>query len=191
MSNFFEDHFHLEWVNIFILGGNEHGSDSNDVEVSHFSGVVLAFEEAVEDGDREEEGLVIALEVGKHFNHPVNHARAESWRYFVLYQTIMSVELNFQFSLVLVNIFSVVLNNVSGLPLDFSLLQWNLLHLLRVLIEDLRNLEDIINLLLQIETLIAQRKLTRRVAQNPIILLVVHIIIIGDDERLSLEELII
>lgn len=95
MSNFFKDHFHFERVYIFIFGSNEHGSDSDDVEVSHFSRVVLALEEAVKDGHREEESLVITLEVCKHFNHPVYHARAESWSYFVLYQTVVSIELYF------------------------------------------------------------------------------------------------
>ena len=45
-------------------------------------------------------------------------------------------------------------------------------------------------MLLQIEAMIAHWELTGCVAQNPIVLLVVHVII-GDNETFSLEELVI
>jgi hypothetical protein len=43
------------------------------VEVTDFPGIRLALEVPIQQAHGKEEGLVIALKVGKDFNHPIDH----------------------------------------------------------------------------------------------------------------------
>jgi hypothetical protein len=47
---------------------------------------MLELEESVEEGHRQEEGLVVALEVREHLNHPIDHARTQVGCHFVSLQ---------------------------------------------------------------------------------------------------------
>lgn len=72
----------------------------------------------------------------------------------MLDQTVVCVELYFKFSLVVVNILSIVLTNVTGLTLNLSLLHWEISLFLLLLIEYVLNRLDIVHLFLKKDVLI-------------------------------------
>ena len=75
------------------------------MQVTDLFNIDAAFEISVHKGDSEEEGLVIALEVRKHFNHPVYHPSSQaSIDLGVSVQASCSVILNLHFSQVLIDI---------------------------------------------------------------------------------------
>lgn len=48
MSYFFINYFHLDWIVVLVLAGNEHSGHSNDVEVRHFAGAILVLKVSVQ-----------------------------------------------------------------------------------------------------------------------------------------------
>lgn len=81
---------------------------------------MFSFEVPVQDGNGEEEGLVVALEVGEHLNHPVDHAGAQRWSDLVLDQAVRGVELVLQLPLVNINVFSVLVLNMESFAFNFA-----------------------------------------------------------------------
>ena len=63
MGNLLEHHLHFQRINIFIFACNEHRSHTNDVQVTNLTGLTLALEVPIYEGDCQEESLVVALEV--------------------------------------------------------------------------------------------------------------------------------
>ena len=100
MRNLFEHHLHFQRVNVLILRGNEHTCNSNDVQITYLSCVLLILEVSVDEAHSEEEGLVVTFEVGKYLDHPVDHSGTQCWRDFVSHEGIVSQELDFQLSCV-------------------------------------------------------------------------------------------
>ena len=172
MGDLFMDHFHLQGVDILILGRDEHGSDTNDVEVGDLSGVLLVLEEAVQDRDGQEEGLVVTLEVGQDFDHPVNHAGPKGGSYFVLDEAVLGVELDLELSLIDVDVLPIVVAHVGRFALNLSLFHRDGAGLLGLVVEDGGDGRDCVHLLLE-EILIALLEDKGvRVGQDAVILLV-------------------
>lgn len=93
VRNLLVDHLHFERVDVLILGRNEHASDSNDVQVADLPNLNLVLKVSVHQANRQEEGLVIALEVGKHLYVPVYHARSQGRSNLVANQAVVRAEL--------------------------------------------------------------------------------------------------
>ena len=93
MGNLLIDHLHLEWIDVLILGRNEHARDTNDVQVADLPDLHLVLKVAVHQADRQEEGLVITLEVGEHLYVPVDHASTQGRRDLVPDQAVVREEL--------------------------------------------------------------------------------------------------
>ena len=72
----FVNSFHFQWVDVFELGRYEHGCNTDDVKVADFHFLFCELKVSVLQRDSQEESLVIAPEIGKHLNHPVNHTSA-------------------------------------------------------------------------------------------------------------------
>ena len=64
MGNFFVYCLHPEWIDIFKLGSDEHGSNSGQMQVGHLLVLFRVFEKAVHQRYGEEKCLVVAPEVG-------------------------------------------------------------------------------------------------------------------------------
>lgn len=117
------------------------------MEIWYFSSFLFSLEISVEEWDSQEESLVITLEISEDFNHPVDHPWSESPCDLVSTQTVSSVELNFQFSLVLIYFQTIISINVVAFSFDFCclfnfLLPW-------WVVEDLLNCWDLLNMLLE------------------------------------------
>ena len=82
VGDLFVHGLHLKWVDILILRGYEHTGDTKNVQLVHsdtLHGVSLELEVSVHQVDSQEEGLVIALKVGQHLYHPVDHSGSKGW----------------------------------------------------------------------------------------------------------------
>ena len=73
---------------------------------------------AVHERDSEEEGLVLALEVGQHLDHPVDHASSQRGRDLVPGETVRGLTSELHLPLILVNLRKVFLFAVDVLPFE-------------------------------------------------------------------------
>ena len=90
MGNLLIDHSHLQRVDVFVLARDEHASDADNVQVGDLPPFVLILKVAIQERDSQEEGLIVALKVCEHLNHPVDHASTQGWRDLVLDEAVVS-----------------------------------------------------------------------------------------------------
>jgi hypothetical protein len=92
------------------------------MKVAYLHFLISKFKVSVLQRHRQEESLVIAPKIGKHLNHPINHASAESRRDLVSTQATRDVifTLLLQVSQVLVNIVIQFVPHVHILPLNIT-----------------------------------------------------------------------
>ena len=119
MSYLFEHHLHFQRIDIFIFARNEHRCDANNVQITDLTSLRLALEVAIKQGDGQEESLVVAFKVCKHFNHPVNHASSQCWCYLMLNQAILSKTLELKLSRVCHNLVTILVIHINILSLNF------------------------------------------------------------------------
>jgi hypothetical protein len=118
VSDLLVNGFHLERVDVFELGSNKHTRDACDVQVADFlwSGCIL--QEAILKINCQEESLVIALKVCKHFNHPVDHSCSKSCCDLVSLQAVTCVVLLLEMSQVRINVLLQLVLDVDILALE-------------------------------------------------------------------------
>lgn len=103
VADFLEDKLHLEWIDLLIFSGYEHGRDSGQMQISWLKrpnklillaklvvSLLLAtvLEEPVHVVNRKEKGLGFALVAAKDLDHPVNHLCPKARRDVVFLKTI-------------------------------------------------------------------------------------------------------
>ena len=120
VSDLLEHHLHFKWVNVFVFARNKHRGDADDVQVTDFSRITLILEVSIKERHSEEECLVVALKVGQDLNHPIDHARTQSWSDFVFHQAVGSEGLDLEVAHILHDRIAILRRDVNVLPFDLS-----------------------------------------------------------------------
>ena len=118
VRNLLVDHLHFQGVNVFVLARDEHASHTDDVQVRNLTPLRLILEVAIQEAHCEEKGLVIALEVSEHLDHPVNHASSQRRRDLVPHQTIGGQVLQLELAHVAHDALPVLVVHIDVLALD-------------------------------------------------------------------------
>lgn len=63
------------------------------MQIAHLLGFLDSLEVSIKKRNSDEESLIIALEVGKDFDHPVNHSCSEDWSDLMSLKAVLNVEL--------------------------------------------------------------------------------------------------
>ena len=90
MGNLFKHHLHFEGINIFVLARNKHGRHANNMQITDLTRLCFTFEIPVNQRHCQEKCLIVALKVGKYFNHPVYHTSSQGRGNLVFDQAILS-----------------------------------------------------------------------------------------------------
>ena len=88
------------------------------MEVSDLLDRVFVLKVPVQETDRQEEGLILALEICEHLDHPVDHSRPQSRRNFVFHQAIIRKVRLLELPCVSFNFFAVLYLYVDVLALN-------------------------------------------------------------------------
>ena len=120
MTDLFKDGFHFEWINVFVFAGQKHRSYSGNMEVTHLESFGAILEVSVHYTYCKEKGEVVALKVGKDFNHPIDHSSSEVDVDIMCIKSIRCIKFKFKFSQVFVNIRTQLIPDVDVLSLNFG-----------------------------------------------------------------------
>ena len=118
VRNLLVNHLHFQGVDVLVLARDEHASHTDDVQVGNLTPLRLVLEVAIKEAHCKEEGLVIALEVSKHLDHPVNHACSQRRRNLMPHQTVRRQMLLLQLAHVAHDRLTVLVVHVDVLALD-------------------------------------------------------------------------
>lgn len=73
MGDLFEYSLHFQGVHFLHFGSDEHGLDSDYVQLSGYEHISAGPEEPIHDFDASEVGFVLEVVRSHDFNHPVQH----------------------------------------------------------------------------------------------------------------------
>lgn len=120
MSNLVVNGLHLEWIDIFILAGNEHASHANQMQIVDFFLSLHVLQISVLQVDSQKVGLVVTLEVSQHLNHPVRHSSPKLVGDTVVTETVRNVNLLLVHSQVSVDVNAQLIFHIQVLSIKIS-----------------------------------------------------------------------
>jgi hypothetical protein len=89
VSNFLKNSFHFERVDIFILGSDKHSCDTNSVQIIDLFDISAILKISIHQWDSMEKCLIIAFEICKHLDHPVDHTSSHCWIYHKIIMLVL------------------------------------------------------------------------------------------------------
>jgi len=117
VTNFFVHMSHFEGVDFLIFGGEEHGSNTQEMDVFWFLRFFDFGKIAIHVVNSEEQGLVLAFVAAEDLDHPVDHFGTKGRRDGMSVKEIFGGQLVISLNHAFGNVFAIVIGDKSGLEI--------------------------------------------------------------------------